>query len=211
MIICKNCGAELPDGAKFCTKCGYAIIPEEEILREPQEAQAAADDWNAQAAPAYNPYPAAPQPQEPQYQQPQYQQPQYQQPQYQQQYQQPQYYGQPYQETYTSNYGTAPKASDSEKNDKGRTAMILAIIGAWLGAVPGIILCAIAGGKVKAWEEQYGPATGMAKAAKIIAKVGLILSIISTVVLVLYFILIIAGAATLGSDFWEELFEVLDF
>ncbi len=207
MIICKNCGAELPDGAKFCTKCGYAVIPEEEILREPQEAQAAADDWNAQAAPAYNPYPAAPQAQEPQYQQPQYQQ------------QQPQYYDQqPYQETYNSSYGTAPKAVDSEKEDAGRTAMILAIVGAALASfgIPGIILCAIAKGKVKAWEEKYGPATGMAKAGKIIAMVGMIVSIVMTVTWALYFIWIIAmfgfmGAASSGAldDFFKELFDFL--
>ena len=205
MIICKNCGAELPDGAKFCTKCGYAVIPEEEILREPQEAQAAADDWNAQAAPAYNPYPAAPQPQEPQYQQPQYQQPQY---------QQPQYYGQPYQETYSSNYGTAPKAADAEKNNEGRTAMILAIIGAVLSelGIPGLILSAISKGKVKAWEEKYGPTTGMAKAARIISTIGLIFSILMTVFWIVYIILIvgIVGAAGSGAleDFLEEIFDL---
>ena len=65
MAFCTKCGAQLPDGAQFCTTCGAP-----------------------QAAPAPAP---APQPQ-PQYQQPQYQQPQYQQPQYQQpQYQQPVY------------------------------------------------------------------------------------------------------------------------
>ena len=206
MITCKNCGAELPDGAKFCTKCGYAVIPEEEILREPQEAQAAADDWNAQAAPAYNPYPAAPQAQEPQYQQPQYQEPQY---------QQPQYYGQqPYQETYSSNYGTAPKAADAEKNNEGRTAMILAIIGAVLSelGIPGLILSAIAKGKVKAWEEKYGPTTGMAKAARIISTIGLVFSILMTVFWIVYIILIvgIVGAAGSGAleDFLEEIFDL---
>lgn len=208
MIICKNCGAELPDVAKFCTKCGYAVIPEEE-LRAPEEAQPAYDDWNAQAeaAAAYDPYPVAPQPQEPQYQQPQYQQPQYQQP--------PQYYGQqPYQETYNNNYGSAPRAEDSSKSDEGRTAMILAIIGAVLSelGLPGIILCAIAKGKVKAWEEKYGPATGMAKAAKIISTIGLVFSIIMTVFWIIYFVAIIGfvGAAKSGAleDFLEELFDI---
>ncbi len=199
MIICKNCGAELPDNAKFCTKCGYAVIPEEE-LRAPQETQAAYDDWNGQAEEAvqsYNPYPAAPQYQEPQYQEPQYQQPQY----------QPQYYGQqPYQ---NNSYNTAPQAADPEKSDLGRTAMILAIIGAALCelGIPGIILCAIAKGKVKAWEEKFGPTTGMAKAAKIIATVGLVFSIIMTVFWVIYILLIIGIVGAAGSGALEDILE----
>ena len=27
MAFCTNCGAELPDGAKFCTECGTRIAP----------------------------------------------------------------------------------------------------------------------------------------------------------------------------------------
>ena len=64
-MFCPNCGASLPENAKFCTGCGTPI---------------------QQAAPAPQPQPQM-QPQQPQYQQPQ--QPQYQQPQ-QPQYQQPQ-------------------------------------------------------------------------------------------------------------------------
>ena len=64
-MFCPNCGAQIPDGTKFCTSCGASL----EAAQQPQ--------------------------QQPQYQQPQqqYQQPpQYQQSQYQQQYQQQQYY-----------------------------------------------------------------------------------------------------------------------
>lgn len=38
-MFCKNCGYELPDGAKFCTKCGaaqYENTPTLEIRQEPR-------------------------------------------------------------------------------------------------------------------------------------------------------------------------------
>ena len=73
MIFCGNCGAQVPDGVKFCPGCGQAV-------------------GEAQSAPAQPVYQAPPQPE---YQQ-QYQQPVYQapppQPEYQQQYQQPPQY-----------------------------------------------------------------------------------------------------------------------
>ena len=59
-MFCTNCGAQLPDGSRFCAQCGA-----------PQEAV---------AAPVQQPYP-----QQPVYQQPAYQQPVYQQPAYPQQ------------------------------------------------------------------------------------------------------------------------------
>ena len=62
-MICSKCGAQLPDNAQFCDKCGASTI----VANAPQQPQYQA-------------------PQQPQYQQPQYQapmQPQYQQPQYQ--------------------------------------------------------------------------------------------------------------------------------
>ena len=62
-MICKNCGAQIPDGVAFCTNCGCAV-------EAPQPAQ--------QAQPAYQ------QPAQPQYQQPAYQQPFQAQPVYQQ-------------------------------------------------------------------------------------------------------------------------------
>jgi len=206
MIICKNCGAELPDNAKFCTKCGYAIIPDEE-LRAPEEAQPAYDDWNAQAettAQTYNTYAAAPQYQEPQYQQPQYQQP-------------PQYYGQPYQDASYNAYRNEPQAVDTEKDSSARSAMILAIVGAALCelGIPGIIICAIARGKVKAWMEKYGTPTGMAKAANIISKVGLILSIVMTVYwlffIIFYGVMISQLGRSYGFDIWDVFEEMFDF
>ena len=198
MIICKNCGAELPDNAKFCTKCGYAVdfaaFDQEPQPAEPAEAALAYDDWNAQAAqapqpaPQYTPYPDNTYQGSNQY--PVNQQP----------------YG-----GYQNNASYDPyrenNASDEQKTSEARGAMIMAIIGAWLGTIPGIILCAIAGGKVRSWEEKYGPATGMAKAAKIIAKVGLILSIVSLVVVVLYLILIVGVLGSAG--LWDALEDLI--
>ena len=57
-MYCKNCGAQLPDNAVFCTECG---------------AQQAAP----QPQPQPQPQPTYQQPQQPVYQQPVYQQPQY--------------------------------------------------------------------------------------------------------------------------------------
>ena len=200
MIICKNCGGELPDDAKFCTKCGYAIWDVEGVNQEPQaaepaEAAPAYDDWNAQAqqpAPQYKPYP------ENTYQGGA-------------QYPNPQPYG-GYQDNYNA-YRDTPQADNSQKNAEGRTAMILAIIGAVLSefGIPGIILCAIAKGKVKAWEKKYGPATGMAKAAKIISTVGMVFSIFMTVFWAIYiiaiFFLIAKGGGRVDVDDIFDVFE----
>jgi hypothetical protein len=80
--------------------------------------------------------------------------------------------------------------------------------------IPGIILCAIAKGKVKAWEQKYGPATGMAKAAKIISTIGLVFSILMTVFWALYIIVIIGVIASSGGrvdleDIFEDFFYYL--
>lgn len=31
MVACKNCGCELPEGAKFCKECGVEVIQEEPV------------------------------------------------------------------------------------------------------------------------------------------------------------------------------------
>ena len=107
MRFCPNCGAQLPDSAKFCTTCGEKLAPM--AAAQPAEQQ--------------------PQYQEPQYQEPQYQQSQYQEPQY-QQYQgqqpgQPPFYGTPvgdYQ------YGQAPEPK--KKKGKGLIIGAAALVGA---------------------------------------------------------------------------------
>jgi hypothetical protein len=63
------------------------------------------------------------------------------------------------------------------------------------GLVLGIIFSAIGLNKAKAYVEQFGELTGKAKVGRILAKVGLILSIIMAAFWVLYIILIAVGAA----------------
>ncbi len=125
---------------------------------------------------------SAPQP-EPQYQQPA--QPQYQEPQYQQpQYQEP-----------------VRTANSEAQTSAGRSAMILAIVGLALSelGLPGLIISAIAKKKVKAYTAQYGAPTGMAKVAKILSTVGLIISIIMMVFWAIYIIVAIVAAIAAAS------------
>lgn len=69
---------------------------------------------------------------------------------------------------------------EAKKTADARSAMILAIIGVALSetAIGGIILSSIAKKKVKAYQAEYGEINGMAKVAKILSTVGLILSIV---------------------------------
>ena len=66
-MFCKNCGAQLSEGAAFCPNCGTAVVKEvaEPVYQQPAEPQ----------QPVYS-QPA--EPQQPVYQQPVYQQPVYQ-------------------------------------------------------------------------------------------------------------------------------------
>lgn len=67
VMFCKNCGAQLSEGAAFCPNCGTAVVKEvaEPVYQQPAEPQ----------QPVYR-QPA--EPQQPVYQQPVYQQPVYQ-------------------------------------------------------------------------------------------------------------------------------------
>ena len=67
VMFCKNCGAQLSEGAAFCPNCGTAVVKEvaEPVYQQPAEPQ----------QPVYS-QPA--EPQQPVYQQPVYQQPVYQ-------------------------------------------------------------------------------------------------------------------------------------
>ncbi len=165
-MICTKCGAEIPEGAKFCINCGNAAVaaepapqPEPPVYEAPQQP--------AYEAPQQQPVYAAPQ--QPQYQQPQYQQPQYQQP----QYQQPTYYAQP-----------APNPGVS-----GKPALTFGILGIIFACTfylsfLGIIFSAIGLGKAKAFRAAAGQLYGPAKVGKILATIGLIIAIIMTVIYV---------------------------
>lgn len=193
-MICTNCGAEIPEGAKFCISCGTpaAAAPVEQPVPEAPQApvyeQPQAPIYEQpQAAPVYA---AAAAPQQPQYQQPQYQQPQqYAQPQY-QQYQQPQYQQQP-------TYYAQPQPDAGVSGKPALTFGILGIVFAcfpWLISILGIIFSAIGLGKAKAFKAAAGQLYGPAKVGKILATIGLIISIIMTVIFVIAVIVIIANS-----------------
>ncbi len=38
MIVCKQCGTELPDHARFCLQCGTSIVPPQEVPPSPVQA-----------------------------------------------------------------------------------------------------------------------------------------------------------------------------
>ena len=93
-MFCPNCGAQIPDGTKFCTSCGASLEATQQPQQQPQYQQ---PQQQYQQQPQYQQSSQQQYQQQSQYQQPQQQyQQQYQQPQY-QQYQQSQYQQQYYQ------------------------------------------------------------------------------------------------------------------
>ncbi|MBO6010371.1 MAG: zinc ribbon domain-containing protein [Oscillospiraceae bacterium] len=177
-MICTNCGAEIPEGAKFCISCGTAAPAAPPVEQPVYEAPQAPAYEQPQAAPVY----AAAAPQQPQYQQPQYAQPQYQQPQYAPQ--QPTYYAQP-----------QPAAGVS-----GKSALTFGILGIVFACTfylsfLGIIFSAIGLGKAKAFRAAAGQLYGPAKVGKILATIGLIVGIIMTVICLIVVIGLIAEYA----------------
>lgn len=180
-MICTKCGAEIPEGAKFCINCGNAAAAAEPAPQVEQPVYEAPQQPAYEQPPVYAAAPAAPQ--QPQYQQPQYAppQPQYQQPQYQQQ---PTYYAQP-----------APAA-----NVSGKPALTFGILGlvfacTFYFSFLGIIFSAIGLGKAKAFRAAAGQLYGPAKVGKILATIGLIVGIIMTVICLIVVIGLIAEYA----------------
>ena len=147
------------------------------------------------------PTPAEPMPAEPV--QPQYQQPvqpQYQQP-VQPQYQQPvqPQYQQPMQPQYQQPVSATPAGAPTPTN-----ILILGIIGlaiSWIpfASIAGIIVSAIGMKKSNAYVAAGGITCGQSKTGRILARVGLIVSIVMTVIWALYFTVIIIAAASYSS------------
>ena len=142
----------------------------------------------------YNPN----EPVQPQYQQPV--QPQYQQP-AQPQYQQPvqPQYQQPVQPQYQQPVSAAPAGAPTPTN-----ILIFGIIGLALSCIPfasiaGIIISAIGLKKSNAYVAAGGIACGQSKTGRILARVGLIVSIVMTVFWAIYFTVVIIAAATYSS------------
>ena len=50
VMFCDNCGAKLPENAKFCTSCGTPITPiqPQDYQAQPQDYQAQPQDYQAQ-------------------------------------------------------------------------------------------------------------------------------------------------------------------
>jgi hypothetical protein len=177
-MICTNCGAEIPEGAKFCISCGTAAAAAAPQVEQPVYEAPQAPAYEAPQQPAYEQPPvyAAAAPQQPQYQQQAYQQPQYQ--------QQPTYYAQP------------QPAAAAVSGKPALTFGILGIIFActFYFSFLGIIFSAIGLGKAKAFQAAAGQLYGPAKVGKILSVIGLIVGIILTVIAAIALIAIIANS-----------------
>lgn len=94
-----------------------------------------------------------------------------------------------------------PAPAPAQSGD-AKGAMIMSIIGLALSelGIPGIILCAIAKGKVKK-AEAAGATGGMVKVGKILSKIGMIVSIVMTVIWAIYFFAIVGLAASGALDY----------
>ena len=192
-MICKQCGNEVPNDAKFCGVCGtpneaYGMPAEQPVYAQPADNQYAQPADNQYAQPAYG---------QPQYAQPA--EPQYNQPQYGQQYGQPQY-GQP---AYS-----APAAEDPTERSLAKSTLIFGILGiafpcTFYLAFLGIIFGIVAMSKAKKYVASGYVLTGKAKVGKILGTVGMILGIVLTVILVFIIIAAIV-AATTSSNYYSS-------
>ena len=72
--------------------------------------------------------------------------------------------------------------------------LVFGILSLVLGSIVGIILGSVGRKKGKEFIAQGGELTGASKVGFVLSKVGIILGIISTIIIVLYIILIAAGA-----------------
>ena len=90
--------------------------------------------------------------------------------------------------------------------------LVFGILSLVFGGIVGIILASIGRKKGKAYVAAGGTLTGASKVGFILCKVGLILSIISTVVLSIYFIVLIAGlSAGVSSGLFEQFSDLYDY
>lgn len=82
----------------------------------------------------------------------------------------------------------------NQNNLQQPNTLVLGILSLVFGSIVGIILGSIGRKKGKEFLAQGGELTGASKVGFILSKVGVILGIISTIFIVLYIILIAAGA-----------------
>ena len=135
-MYCTKCGAEIAEGAAFCTNCGEPAVKAEEVVEAVEEKAA---EIVTEAAPAAT---------------------------------------------------SAPAANPTPVLVMGIIAIATCAYG-----ILGIIFGAIGKKKAKAYLAETGSLTGAAKVGSILAKVGLIVGIVMTVVWLIYIIIAVAAGA----------------
>ena len=78
----------------------------------------------------------------------------------------------------------------------GTPCMVLGILSLVFSGLVGLILAIVGKSKVRSYEQQFGPATGKAKAGKILTTLGMVFSIIALVFSIIYMIVIIGLMAS---------------
>lgn len=183
-MFCSNCGNQIPDGARFCGKCGTPVeMPQQQQPVQPQpEAQPQAQVQSEQ----------------PVYQQPVYQQPIYQQQTYQQNvYQQESVVDPFYQDMINSAAGSA------------LTWGILSLVFActFYLSFLGIIFACVAFSKANNYKRlNNNILSGKAKVGRGLALGGLIAGIVMTFILFL-FVIVIGEATSEVYDYYEDFYD----
>ena len=82
-------------------------------------------------------------------------------------------------------------ANEAAKSAAGSPCLVLGILSLVFSGIVGFILSIVGKSKVRRYEQQFGPATGKAKAGKILCTLGLVFSIIAIVFSIVAVIIII--------------------
>ena len=171
-MFCQNCGTFLEEGVKFCPNCGTPIAVPEVVKAVAEEKPV--EPRFEEPAPTVT---------EPVYEEPAYQQPEA-----------PVY--QPEAPVYQEPVVKSNPAADALSTP----ILVFGILGVafccmpYLISIMGIIFSAIAKKKVKAFEEAGGVLSGKAKVGSILAKVGMIVSIVMTAIFAVVIIALIIAA-----------------
>ena len=191
-MFCPKCGSQVPDGIKFCPTCGnpmQAAAPAPQPVYQEPAPQPVYQD----PTPVVNPQPVYQDP-TPVYQDPT---PVYQDP--------APVYNNIYQEP-------APQPVKATVDDGGASTpiLILGIVGLATAFLPymisivGIIVSAIGKGKAKNYRAQFGDLFGKAKVGNGLAKAGVIVGILMTILWFIIIIVLIVMAA-LGNADWSDI------
>lgn len=97
----------------------------------------------------------------------------------------------------TPTYQAAPQPPAEDNSTK---LLIFGILSIALSGVIGLVFAILAKKEATKYEQNFGPATGKAKVGKILGTVGLIVSIIATVLWVLFFCCVGCAAALAVAD-----------